>query len=171
MLTNRTRLAVVALSLALGAWLSLRGSLMPGLLLLVAGVILGVGYFRYGPVWLAMRALGRGDADKAASHLSSISDPQRLERQSRAYFEMASGLLAASRGRSGDAERHLRRALELPLRTQNDRAVAELTLAELLVGAANAEATELLDRASERSPKRRVEEEIARVRELLRGAV
>jgi hypothetical protein len=45
-----------------------------------------------------------------------------------------------------------------------------LSLAELLVGKANSEASELLYRAAERSPKPQVESEIVRVRELLRAA-
>jgi hypothetical protein len=170
MLTNRTRLVVIAAATALGLWRTLTGSSLSGLLFLVAAAILGLGYFRYGPVWLAMRALGRGDTGAAASHLSSISDPQRLGRQSRAYFEMASGLVAAHHGHRGDAERHMRGALDLPLRTENDRALAELTLAELLVGTANAEASHLLARAAERSTRPQVDAEVRRVRELLRAA-
>ena len=171
MLTNRNRLVVVAGSAAVGVWLSLSGSHTTGLLFLVASAILGVGYFRYGPVWLAMRALGRGETDTAASYLSSIADPQRLERQSRAYFELASGFVPAERGHLTDAQQHLRKALELPLRTPNDRALAEVNLARLLVGTANAEAGELLDRAAQRPTKPQVEAEVARVRELLRAAV
>ena len=171
MLTNRNRLVAVAGSAALGAWLSSSGNVSTGLLLLVASAVLAVGYVRHGPVWLATRALQRGDNRTAASHLSSIAAPQRLGRQSRAYYEMASGVVAADHGRSAEAQQHLRSALELPLRTANDRALVEARLAALLVGTANAEASELLERAAGRSPNAPVKAEIDRVRASLGEAV
>ena len=84
---------------------------------------------------------------------------------------MASGVVAADLGRSAEAQQHLRSALELPLRTANDRALVEARLAALLVGTANAEAGELLERAAGRSPKAPVRAEIDRVRASLGEAV
>jgi hypothetical protein len=72
-------------------------------------------------------------AGPAAKLLQKVKQPQALGPEQRAYFELASGLVCASRAENGRAEAHLQAALSQSLRTENDRALCEAVLAQLLV--------------------------------------
>jgi hypothetical protein len=134
-----------------------------GWLFLVVSGLLGYGYLRYGTVWLAMRSLRKGDYSGAKRRVAQVSKPARLNSESRAYFELAAGLVAANEGRAPDAEAHLRTSLDYALRTENDRALAEWALAEVLaVRGESTAARSLLGEARKRDctpdVRRRIEE-------------
>ncbi len=71
--------------------------------------------------------------NEAAELLQKVKTPQALGSEERAYFELVSGLVCASRAQNQQAETHLQAALDHHLRTENDRAMAEAVLAQLLV--------------------------------------
>jgi uncharacterized protein HemY len=135
-----------------------------GYWLIAAAALLAFGHFRYGPVWLAFRALRAGDADRAARLLSQVRRPSWLSSPQRAYFEFASGALAAARGADADAERHLRAALAHDLRTANDRCAVELELARVLAKRGDrVAALDVLAAASTREPKPELAEQLRQV--------
>ncbi|MEQ1911713.1 MAG: hypothetical protein ABMA15_23040 [Vicinamibacterales bacterium] len=167
MFTRRARIAVMTVAAALGTWRWWTGD-PTGAWFLVAAALLAYGHFRYGTVWLAFRALRKGDVDRAGSFLNQVARPGMLSPESRAYYFMVFGLVAASRGQLGEAESALRKALALPLRTENDRALVEVALAELLVTSTSPnEARELLALAAGRATKPVVSKEVERVTALL----
>lgn len=125
------RLALVVSSIGFGIYLIRAGDSL-GWMLMVVAALLVYGHFRYGTVWLAFRAVKRSDMDRAARLLTQVSNPKTLSSQQRAYFEMVSGMVAAHREQGAEAEQHLQASLDYRLRTENDRAIVEATLAELL---------------------------------------
>jgi len=100
---------------------------------MAAALLMFYGYRRYGTVWLATRALKSRDFEKAAALLAQVRSPATLSRQQRAYYELSMGTLALE-GRNGTvADGHFRAALSCGLRTENDRAVTEFSLAQAAV--------------------------------------
>jgi hypothetical protein len=151
MLTPRTRWLLAVVSFSFGAYQVVCGRYV-GCVLLAASAFLAYGYFKYGTVWLAFRAVSAGEIDKAAQLLQRVPRPASLAAQERGYYELASGFVCAARAQNQDAERHLRLALENQLRTDNDRALAEAVLAQLLIARDElADARALLARAAARS--------------------
>ena len=150
MLTPRLRLTLAIASFVTGAYLLVVGD-YAGVLFLGGAGYFGYSYFKYGTVWLAFREVARGHMNEAAELLQKVKEPQALGSEQRAYFELASGLVCASRAQNQQAETHLQAALDHQLRTENDRALAEAVLAQLLVARDQlAAAREIIDRAVKR---------------------
>jgi predicted Zn-dependent protease len=138
--------------------------------MLIAACSLAYGYFRYGTVWLAFRALRAGHAGRARALLDQVAFPDYLRSQDRAYYEMLRGLLAREKEEWATAREHLQRALEGDLRTANNRSMVECALAEALLNCGESTAArEHLELARRHDHKtemaaaiREVEEMIAR---------
>ncbi len=164
MFSTSVRIALIVAALGLGLVEVSTGNSI-GYCLIAAAALLAYGHFRYGPVWLAFRALKAGDADRAARLLSQVKRPSWLSSPQRAYFEFASGALAAARGADADAEQHLRAALAHELRTDNDRCAVEVDLARLLAKRGDrVAALEVLAAASARAPRPELAEQVRQVR-------
>jgi hypothetical protein len=152
-----------------GAYLLVAGD-YSGVLLLGGAAYLGYSYFRYGVVWQAFREVALGRMEPAAQLLRKVTRPEALGSEQRAYFELASGLVCASRAENSNAEAHLRRALEHQLRTDNDHALAEAVLAQLLVARDElGEARALVERAATRDCRPAIAARIKAMREELAG--
>jgi tetratricopeptide (TPR) repeat protein len=150
MLTPRLRLTLAIASFVTGAYLLVVGD-YAGVVFLGGAAYFGYSYFKYGTVWLAFREVARGHMNEAAALLQQVKEPQALGSEQRAYFELASGLVCASRAQNQKAEAHLQIALDHRLRTENDRALAEAVLAQLLVARDQLEAArEIVERAVKR---------------------
>ncbi len=170
MFTPKLRLALAVVSFLFGAY---RIALQDynGLILLAASALLAYGYFRHGTVWLAFRAVARGQMDSAVQLLNQVKRPEALTSQDRAYYELAWGLVCASRSENERAEVHLKQALDEQLRTDNDRALAEAVFAQLLVARGErAEARSVLDRAITRQSRPVIAQRIKTLREELAEA-
>jgi hypothetical protein len=147
------RLLLIAAMLGRGSYLIYSGD-RTGYLGIAAAMLFVYGYFRYGTVWLAWRAAQKGKLDAAQRLLAQNRFPSALTSQSRAYHEFLSGVIAFNHGQDSDAERHLRTSLNFAFRTENDRCLAEVTLAELLAkNGITAEVRELISQASRRDCK------------------
>lgn len=163
MFGNRLRGAAVLVSTGLGIYLLVSGVIW-GLVFLAAAALLAWGYYRYGTVWLALRALSAGDGERAARLLNGVRRPDRLGSQSRAYYEYVRGVLAAAEERFDRAESHLRSSLDHRLRTENDRTLVECTLAEVLIlRGRKDEARAILSRARARDHKPTLDELMERI--------
>lgn len=151
MLTPKLRFVLAIVSFVFGGYRVIAGD-YAGLALLAASAFLAYGYFKYGTVWLAFRAVSGGKIEEAAELLQKVKRPSSLGAQERAYYELASGFVCASRAQNEAAEQHLRAALQNQLRTENDRALAEAVLAQLLVARDElTEARSVLETAKARS--------------------
>jgi hypothetical protein len=141
------RFVLIGVSSAYGLYYVTHGQAI-GYLYLFGAALLIYGYFRYGPVFIAFNHVRRGNYERAASLLAQVRDPELLSSQQRGYFELASAELAVRKGNLVHGERHVRAALARKLRTENDRAVAEVMLAQLLFQrGADAEARAALEQA------------------------
>ena|SRR6185369_2579442 len=169
MLTPRSRWLLAVVSFAFGAYQVACGHYV-GFVLLAASAFLAYGYFKYGNVWLAFRAISAGKVDAAAELLQRVERPASLAAEERGYYELSSGFVCAARAQNQDAERHLRLALENQLRTDNDRALAEAVLAQLLIARDElADARSLLERAAARSCRPAIAKRIQVLRDELPG--
>ncbi len=152
-------------SFLLGAYCLIAGS-YAGLLLFLAAAFLGYSYFKFNRVELAFREVARGHMAAATEQLVQIKRPEQLSARDRAYFELASGLVAASQAENQRAEEHLRLSLANDLRTDNDRALAEAVLSQLLVArGARDEASSIIDRAVTRACRPAIAQRIKKLHE------
>lgn len=131
MFSPLTRYGMIALSIFAAVGMFLQGRWIVGSLFVVAAGLLVWGHQRYGNVWLAFQAYRRGDLDGLARRLADVKHPERLEPQSRAYFELLSGVVAHREGRLEAARAHLGAALAGGLRTTHIQAVARVHLAHV----------------------------------------
>ncbi len=118
-------------SLVFGVWRLLEGDTF-GWLSIIAAVLLVVGHFRYGTVWLAFKLAQLGRLESAKKLLLQVKRPQYLSIESRTYYNFLFGAILKDEAKNAEAEVHLRSALAGRLRTNNDVASAQLTLAETL---------------------------------------
>ena len=105
MLTPRIRWTLAVVAFLFGSYRLVVGD-YAGVALLAASAYLTYGYFKYGTVWQAFHAVANGQMDKAAQLLQQVKRPESLGAQERAYFELASGFVCASRAQNAEAERH-----------------------------------------------------------------
>jgi len=153
MFPRALRFVLIGVSTAYGLYYVTHGEPV-GYLYLCASAFLIYGYFRYGPVFIAFRHIRRQNFARAERLLAQVRHPELLSSRQRSYFELASAELAIHRGDHSVAERHLRVALDHRLRTENDRALAEALLGQLLIErGALAEARDALERARRRPCK------------------
>jgi uncharacterized protein HemY len=163
MFTPTIRVLLILGCLLLGAWDLRRGS-VTGWLLLVAGVLLAFGYFRYATIWLAWKALKAGDVGRCKSLLEKVPSTTSLTAESRAYYEMAHGYIAAEEQSWASARGHFQAALSGPLRTANDRSLAACQLAAVSVRLGDIEgARNYLEMARKQSHKPAVAQLIQQV--------
>ena len=127
MFTAPIRLALFAVCIGLGVYGLYTGQATAWAYLLAA-VLLVYGHFRYGPVWLAWRAVRNNDLERAKRLLAGVSNPGSLRPDQSAYFSFAQGLVALNEGDLGAAVEHLTKASEGKLRTSNDRSLAVMYL-------------------------------------------
>jgi hypothetical protein len=97
-----------------------------------AGALQVWSHLRYGTVWLAWRAARRHDAATARRRLGTIRRPALLAPSSRAYFHLLRGALALQAGDPTGARPDLEEVRLDRLRTDDDRCIALLALAESL---------------------------------------
>lgn len=170
MLPPRIRWLLALGSFAFGCYRVIAGNLL-GLAFLALSAWFTYGYFKYGTVWLAFRAVAGGQMEKAARLLQEVRRPESLGPQDRGYFELASGFVCISRAENERAEQHLRSALAGRLRTDNDRALGEAVLAQLLVARDElAEARALLTQAATRRCRPAIAQRIQSLRAELPAA-
>jgi predicted Zn-dependent protease len=162
---------LIALCLSLGTYLSARHRYPAAACAFATTALLAYGYFRYGTVWLAFRALRAGRSERARALLDQIRFPDRLRSQDRAYYELLRGNLAYERENWASARDHFLRAREHALRTPNDRSMVECALAETLLRCGDpVEARKHLELAREHAHKPELAATIRRVDALIGGS-
>ncbi|MEO1614357.1 MAG: hypothetical protein AAFV88_00820 [Planctomycetota bacterium] len=133
MFTPPIRMLLVLVTLAYGAYLLSIGN-RSGFLVISAGGLFVFGHFRYGPIRPAFMALQQGEVERAEQLISTIRFPHLLNSQSRAYLNWIHGVLDSRHDdKLKSAEQHLQTALDLGVRTSNDRCVLVATLAAVAI--------------------------------------
>ncbi len=98
---------------------------------LLVFVVLALGYFLLGTVGSSAMLIQQGNLDKAEERLSLTRWPRWLYVTNRAYYYMLKGTLAMHRKDMDASEAYLRKAQELNLPTDNEKAMLELQLANI----------------------------------------
>lgn len=165
------RLVIIIAALTVGVWRIYKGHWM-GWTFIAAACALGYFHFYYGTVWHALKALRRGDSDRAAELVAMIKHPEKLGRSYRAYYHWIKAALFQEEGSIDEARIHLEAAIKTGLRTSHDRSLAWCNLAELTVAAGEIEpARGHLDRARAETHKPSADAEIDRVARLIEAGV
>ncbi len=125
------RFILIGLLLALGVVFHYMEGLSSAWYLYVAALVLIATHFLFGHVWVAFAQLKKGDIDKSERLLSVTTHPNWLLKGHRAYYFFTKGMIELQRKQMKVSEQHLQRAVDLGLRTNNDKALANLNLAHI----------------------------------------
>ncbi|WP_242689312.1 hypothetical protein [Pedobacter sp. SYSU D00535] len=131
MLNKNARFVVLALAVVLLIWV-----LSQRVYEIAAIVGLGILYlvwshFRQGSVALASKAYHNRDYERAEKLLLETADPDKLARSRRGYYEFIMGNIELKKERFDEAEMHFQIASRFPLRSENDKGIVLVQLANL----------------------------------------
>lgn len=139
MYSNTVRIALVIIGAlaaiffaSVGLWLQMAAAL--AFILLIA-----LGYFLNGAVFLALRKLVKNDFEGAEKLLHMTRYPQYLGRSQKAYYYFLNGCIEANKENLAVAAGYLEKSLSLGLRTDNDKSVALLNLSSIYLSLGNKE--------------------------------
>lgn len=102
-----------------------------GFPLLLVFVVLVVGYLLLGTINSAAMLVQEGKVDEAEKRLALTLTPKFLYVANRAYYFMLKGTIAMSRKEMDESEMWLRKAQEVKLPSDNEKAMLELQLANI----------------------------------------
>lgn len=125
------RLVLALFTIAMGVFYYSKGNIQSALMMLIALALFVSGYFFNGTVYAAFRQLKKQNFEKAKSILAKTKHPNALKKSQRAYYYFVSGFIALNEKRLNDSFNDLTTALDLGLRTENDRSIALLNLANI----------------------------------------
>lgn len=131
MYTPTSRIILAVACVLVGTLALVRGPAISGWLLLGTAILVIAGYWRAGTVWLAWRAARLGNLTRAQQLLTQVPSPRRLAPQQRAYYDLLMGLTLREQGDAARARGFLEAAVAGRLRTENDRSLAHLHIAEV----------------------------------------
>lgn len=126
------RFALIALFLGGGIALAFIFGFWYAFPLLLTGLILLVSYVLLGTVQSAAMLMQAGDMEKAEKRLDLTLKPRFLYSTNRAYFYMLKGSMAMARKDMDESEQWLLKAKEVKVPTENERAMLELQLANIM---------------------------------------
>ena len=125
------RFALIAVLLTGGIVLSFLVNFWYALPLLLAGIVLFVGYVLLGTVQSAAALLQTGDMDQTEKRLDLTLNPKWLYATNRAYYYMLKGSIALNRKNMEEGEKYLKMAQEIEIPTANEKAILEIQLANI----------------------------------------
>ncbi len=131
MFTRKARLTVIFIGVVLLGWTLYNQVYEISAVIGVAIALLIFGYFREGTVVMAAREFQNKNYERAEELLKEISDPDRLKKRRRGFYEFIYGNIELNRKNYEEAERHFQIASRFPLRNQNDKAIVLVHLANL----------------------------------------
>lgn len=100
-----------------------------GITMILPLAIIGFSFFRHESMILAMNQMRLGNTEKAKMHINKITHPQFLPKKQHAYILFLKAVLNTQELGFAKSEQLLRKALEMGLRTGQDKAVARMHLA------------------------------------------
>lgn len=131
MLTKKARFWVIAIAFILLFWTLYEQVYEISAVIGIGIGLLVWGYFREGTVVMAAREFHEKNYDGAEELLKEITDPDKLGRHRRGFYEFIYGNLELHRQNYAEAEKHFQIASKFPLRNQNDKAIVMVHLANL----------------------------------------
>ena len=126
------RFALMALFLGGGIVLAILYGFWYALPLILIGLVLFVGYVLFGTVQSAAVLMQKSDFDASEKRLNLTLNPRWLYSTNRAYYFMIKGSIAMARQDLDEGEKWLRKAQEIDVPTDNEKALLELQLANIM---------------------------------------
>ncbi len=100
--------------------------------LLLAGIALLVGYVMLGTVQSAAQIMNATDFEGAEKRLNLTLTPKLLYPTNRAYYYMLKGSIALANRQTDESEQWLRKAQEVKIPTDNEKAMLEIQLGNIM---------------------------------------
>ena len=125
------RFALIAFCLVAGVATSILYGVGYGILFLIIGIILLVGYILLGTVQSAAALVEKQQFDKAEKRLNLTFKPNWLYSVNRAYFYLTKGMLCFHLKRNEEGEQYLQKARDIGLQSDNEKAMVALQLANI----------------------------------------
>jgi Tfp pilus assembly protein PilF len=166
MISKIIRIGITAVLFFLSIYMFFQGKIGNGIMfLLLAGLVL-LTYFRNERILLAFWYLRKQDFPKAEKALKSIKDPEgSLIKGQAAYYYFLLGLIESQRG-IGKAETLLKKALNIGLKQDHDKAMAKMSLAGFAVAKRRKkEAMVLLQEVKKLDPKGLLNDQVKMIKE------
>lgn len=131
MFTNKARIIVTLLFLALAAVFAYYQTYqLTAVAVMLAGLVVW-GYFKEGTVILAAKKFHQKEFDKAEKLLLQIRNPNYLGKKRRGFYEFIFGSISLQKRDYEEAEKHFEIAAQYPLRTVNDHVAALVHVATI----------------------------------------
>jgi len=125
------RFALMAVLLVGGVVLAFQFGFWYAFPLLLIGLALLVGYVMLGTIQSAAQLMQTGDLEATRKRLNLTLTPKLLYVTNRAYYYMIKGSVALSEKETEEGEMWLRKAQEVKVPTDNEKAMIELQLANI----------------------------------------
>ncbi len=150
MVYARSRLLLVFLFVIVGLILHFQLGIGTAIYPYLGALVLMVTHFIFNNVSAAFVLLRRGKIDQAERLIDQVKKPEWLVKQHRAYYHFTKGMISLQRNKLAEGKTDLKAALQLGLRTDNDRALAILNLAHICyLNKENEEARNYLNEAKQ----------------------
>jgi len=161
----------IALTLAIfsaSIYLFTEGEIGYGIVILLFMGLIILSIFRDERILKAFYHLRKNDMQKAQATLSKIKHPEKLIKSQEAYFYYLNGLVL-SQTQMNKAEKFFKKALNLGLRNDTDKAVAKLNMAGLAMSRRRKrEATTLLAEVKKLDKHNMLEDQVKMMKQQLK---
>ncbi|MFT5970451.1 MAG: hypothetical protein ACI8ZO_000963 [Flavobacteriales bacterium] len=145
------------------------GEIGNGIFLFFIAAIFVLLYFRNENIIIAFYHLRKGDMVKAEKALDKIKQPEYLVKGQQAYYYFLRGIMDSQTRSLGKAESALRKALNIGLRNDSDKAMAKLNLAGIAMNKRRKrEATSLLAEAKKLDKRNMLDEQLKMMKQQLK---
>ncbi|HRP90714.1 MAG TPA: hypothetical protein PKX92_11830 [Edaphocola sp.] len=131
MFTPIARFALLILCLVLGIISYVFNWTFILIIIAVFSLSLLWGYFNTGTVYLALNLLRKGKLDEAEEVLKFTKKPEKLSKGKRAYYNFILAFCARERDEFASAKEKFIKALDDGLKSENEKAIALLALADI----------------------------------------
>lgn len=169
MFHKNIKLILAGLIIITGIWQFTESNIGNGIFLLLFSLIFIFLYFKNEFILLAFLKLRKQDFPGAQKWLSYIKNPEAaLVRKQQGYFQYLHGLML-SQTNITQAEKHFKKALELGLSMDTDKAIAKLNLAGVaMTRRRKLEATNLLNEAKKLDKQGLLKDQIKMMKEQMK---
>ncbi|KOS06107.1 hypothetical protein AM493_08700 [Flavobacterium akiainvivens] len=169
MFNKNIKLVITALLIGVAVWQFTESNIGNGIFLILLSLIFVLLYFKNEIIILAFFKLRKQDFDGAKKWLDKIKDPHAaLVQKQEGYYYYLNGLML-SQTNLNQAEKHLKKAVELGLNMDQDLAMAKLNLAGIAISKRRKiEATALLADVKKLDKQNMLKDQVAMMKQNLK---
>ncbi len=131
MFTPIIRIILIIYSLITAAYFYSNEDFANMSMMLIAAGLFIYGYFKYGTVYAAFQQIKKDNIKKAEQLISKIKNPDKLIKGHKSYYYFTTGIIALEKQELEKSHSDLAKALKIGLRTENDKSIVLLNLANI----------------------------------------